>query len=174
MESLGGQDEALDFSPVNDLVQAADGGNAEDPSPFLVLTEDLEQVGLIFERRDARRVGPVRHLENEALSIPDELEPVEHPGGGHERSVGKVREPLAPVDDDPRRVPVAQEVELFRLALVAEGTDGVHVCDLAPLDRNVFLHRLSHPGVQPTQLLRRDPFLIVSRSRKTAIETQAE
>ena len=74
MEGFGDLDEFTDLPVDDDLVEPAHRVDAEDPSPFLVFLEDLEQAWLRFKGRQLFRVLAFGDLQHEARWVRNQFE----------------------------------------------------------------------------------------------------
>ncbi len=98
MESFRNFYEIADFIGGNELVQAPDVIDAQDPAPFLVFLENLEQVRLFAESSHAPRILRAGKLEDETRWIINQTKTFKNSGVWSQRAVGQVKKTVAPVD----------------------------------------------------------------------------
>src|SRR5207249_9812481 len=102
----------------NDLVEPADGADAEDASPFLVFLKNLEQLRLRLVWAQLLRIVPIGKLQHEPRRMQNQLEQRQRPGTRRERAVSEVGKILAPARRDLGRITEAQEIVLVELLLL--------------------------------------------------------
>jgi len=156
MQGLGHLDEVVDFVGGDDLVEAADGVDAQDAAPAVVFLEGFRQHLDGFEFGDDRGGIACGHLENEARLVGDEAEELQGSGGARHGSGGQVRKVLADVRHDLGRVGEAQKRDLVFLSVAGELIEGGNVGHALAQDRPVGRDQIAHMRLEFRGLFGRD------------------
>ena len=101
---------------INDLVEGAHCGDAQDTAPFLVFLVDLEQLWLIFKLGHVVGIIPVGEMDDESRGVVHEIECIQLARAWCEGAVRQVGESRAFVQHDVWGVAMYQEGVLVCLA----------------------------------------------------------
>ena len=165
VQCLGDPDEVGAFLGRDDFVEASDGIDVENASPFFVFLKNLEQLGLRPQGRYLRRHAAVGELDDESRRHVDQFDVGDRAARVGEGAVGEVGVAFAGIDHDFRRIAELQQVSLVGKILFLEMFHRLGVDHLAPQDRLVAAGYVLQCGLELIELLEVDAFASVLLKR---------